>query len=123
VSSVLIVDDMLSMRSLVKVYLMEYGFTFYEAADGAEGLRIAREKKPDVAIVDLVMPVLDGMGFLVGLRSDPTISKTPVIVLSGSEEQTARIAAYPGRRTTVTKKPIEPAKLKEAVRDALALAR
>jgi DNA-binding response OmpR family regulator len=108
VTSVLIIDDMLSMRALVKVYLMEYGYTFHEAADGAEGLRIAREKKPDLAIVDLMMPVLDGIGFLVGL-------------LSASEEQTARLASFPSPRTFVALKPIEPAKLKETVREALAL--
>ncbi len=120
-TSVLIIDDLRSMRALVKVYLMEYGYTFHEAADGAEGLRIAREKKPDLAIVDLMMPVLDGIGVLVGLRSDPLVSMTPVIILSASEEQTARLASFPSPRTFVALKPIEPAKLKETVREALAL--
>lgn len=112
----------MSIRSLLKVYLMEFSFTYSEAANGEEGLRQARKSKPDLIIVDLLMPVMDGAQFLAELRKDPELGSTPVIVLSADENETGRLSSAPNARTYVAVKPIDPATFKSVVRTALQLA-
>jgi CheY-like chemotaxis protein len=118
---VLLIDDMISVRALLKVYLMEFGFAFSEASNGQEGLQLARAEKPDLVIVDLVMPVMGGIEFLDALRRDPVISQTPVIILTGSAAEVSKLGVSQKPHTQVTRKPVEPAELKRIVREALHL--
>lgn len=113
---VLLVDDMLVIRALVRVYLMEFGFDFVEARNGEEGLTLARHQRPDLIITDLQMPVMDGAEFLRLLRADPALEAVPVIVLSTGES-----ASSPPGPTRFERKPVEPEALKEAVRLSLGL--
>lgn len=117
VPRVLVVDDMLSIRALVRVFLMEFGLSFDEASDGAEALRKARAVRPDLIIADLQMPVMDGRALVEALRGDPNLREVPVIVLTGSGEGEVG-DPLPGR-TEVVFKPIDPASLKQVVRRAL----
>lgn len=118
-AKVLLVDDMLSIRALLKVYLLEFKFEFLEAGDGAQGLAIAQIQRPDLVIVDLQMPLMDGAEFLERLRKEPTIARTPVVVLSGDQAAVAAIAQKTGFDTLVATKPIDPVGLKRVVRQAL----
>lgn len=117
----LLIDDMASIRALLKVYLMEFGFTFAEAVNGREGLAAARASQPDLIIVDLQMPVMDGVEFLHALRQLPALASIPVIVLSADEKEMQRLSSDPVPHTFVTRKPIEPSALKGVVREALRL--
>lgn len=112
---------MASIRALVRVYLMEFGFEFQEATNGRDGLAAALSNPPDLIILDLQMPVLDGAGFLLELRNLPRIASTPVIVLSADERVPPQAASGVGARTYVTRKPITPTALKQVVREALHL--
>jgi two-component system phosphate regulon response regulator PhoB len=81
-SQVLIVEDDRFLRRVHEVGLRQRGYTVLTAADGEEGLRVARAERPDVILLDLVMPKLQGFEVLRLLKADAATQGIPVIVLS-----------------------------------------
>lgn len=84
---VCIIDDDADLR---EIYLMKFnqeGFDVSLATNGEEGLQIIREKKPDIVLLDLQMPVKGGMEVLAELDADPVLSKIPVIVLTNIDNE------------------------------------
>ena len=79
---VLIVDDDPLLVSLVQHKLKSRGYTVITSTDGAAGLERARTLKPDIIVLDIMMPVLDGRSTLLRLREDPQFSQTPVVMLT-----------------------------------------
>ena len=82
---VLLVEDEAVTRLAMRSTLEEDGWSVVEATNGQEGLQRVAETKPDIVIVDLNMPVMDGFGFLDGIRAMPGCSDVPVVVLTGRE--------------------------------------
>ncbi len=81
--NILVVEDEAPLRNALSEMLTREGFGVFEAKDGQEGLDYALKEKPDVILLDLVMPVMDGMTMLKLLRADKEYGeKVPVIVLS-----------------------------------------
>ena len=74
---VLLVDDTRTLLSLIQVYLMGWSIDFIEAKDGTEGLKQAREHRPDLVISDVRMPGMDGFELTAALRSDLFLHRTP----------------------------------------------
>jgi signal transduction histidine kinase/CheY-like chemotaxis protein len=83
--TVLLVEDEAVTRMAMRSTLEEDGWSVVEASNGEEGLKRVAEIKPDVVIVDLSMPVMDGFGFLEGVRAIPGCADMPVVVLTGRE--------------------------------------
>jgi len=81
---VLVADDKAPGRELIRTILEQSGHSVYEASDGVEALRSARELLPDLIILDLHMPLLDGFGVLQELKQDPRFAATPIIALTAS---------------------------------------
>ena len=81
--SVLIIDDDRMFREVVRMRLSAAGYQTLVAGGVEEGWEQAKAHRPDVVLLDLVMPEADGVIFLRRLRSDPTMASTPVIVVSG----------------------------------------
>ena len=81
--TILIVEDDANIRELLHLYLEQEGYHIESAQDGAEGLRVFRRVHPDLVLLDLMMPVMDGTQMIRELR---TFSKTPVIVLTAKGE-------------------------------------
>ncbi len=79
---VLVVDDDPGMRNLLGRFLSREGFRVETAADGAAGLRRARELHPDVITLDVLMPELDGWSVLTALKSEPGLADIPVVMLT-----------------------------------------
>jgi signal transduction histidine kinase/DNA-binding response OmpR family regulator len=79
---ILVVDDDPSLRELVRQQLTERGYTVRQAVDGAEAIRMVREKKPDLVILDVMMPGISGFDVAAVLKSDPDTRAIPIIVLS-----------------------------------------
>lgn len=79
---VLVVDDEADLRELYSLNLGEAGHEVLTASNGAEGLGIVERESPDVVVVDLMMPVMDGYEFLHNLRRMPGHQGTPAIVAS-----------------------------------------
>jgi GAF domain-containing protein/CheY-like chemotaxis protein len=82
VGTVLVIDDEAAIRDLMQRYLAKEGFRVVVAAGGEEGLRLARELRPDAITLDVMMPGLDGWAVLTALKADPAVADIPVIMLT-----------------------------------------
>jgi len=79
---VLIVEDNPQAVKLVKFILEKNDYSTISAKDGEEGLRMARERKPDLIILDLMLPEMDGYQVCESLKADPNTKEIPIIVLT-----------------------------------------
>jgi CheY-like chemotaxis protein len=116
-ATVLICDDEPSLRELIRISL-DGPYQFLEADDGEESLEIARRVRPDVVILDMMMPRRTGLEVLSALRQDKELSDIPVIVLTAqpaTREQAVREGA-----DVVMVKPFEPDQITAAVEEVLA---
>jgi CheY-like chemotaxis protein len=105
--TVLVADDKASSRELVRTVLERSGYLVVEAGDGIEALRSARESKPDLIILDLHMPGLDGFGVVREIRLDRDLAATPVMALTASAMQGDRERALAAGFTSYLAKPIQ----------------
>ena len=85
---VLVVDDEPHVRGFIMLILEDEGFSVDTATDGCEALTKARALAPDVVLLDLIMPILDGAGFLRECRVDPACGHVPILVMSAGDEPT-----------------------------------
>ena len=83
-SLILIVEDNEKNLKLVRDVLQFKGYKTIEAMTGTEGVRLAREKHPDLVLMDIQLPDIDGIAALAQLRGDTSTAKTPVIAVSAS---------------------------------------
>jgi len=81
-AKVLIIDDDATARDLMNRGLTKEGFQVFTAASGEEGIRMAREARPDVITLDVLMPGMDGWAVLRALKSDPEVADIPVIMVT-----------------------------------------
>jgi DNA-binding response OmpR family regulator len=88
---ILVVEDMASVVNLLRTLLEREGFHVTIAHDGLEALEAIRRDKPDLVLLDLILPGLDGLEALRRLRQDPLTAHLPVIVLSGKEEERDKV--------------------------------
>lgn len=103
---VLVVDDDPILRELMRERLSALGWTVFEAADGEQALAQLGEITPDLAVVDLSMPTLDGFSLLRSLRQNPRTIDIPVIVCTGLDESEAMEKAYAIGASSFVTKPI-----------------
>ncbi|MFK7846446.1 MAG: response regulator [Rhodothermales bacterium] len=85
---ILVVDDELNVRHMLKEYLAEHGFEIETAANGREALFKAREFRPHLILLDVMMPELDGMEFMRIHRQE---NKTPIILLTARVDETDKV--------------------------------
>jgi len=111
---VLVVDDTADLRELWKLWLTGWGFAVDEARDGAEAVRKARSCPPDLILMDLAMPVLNGREAMELLASDPVTAQVPVLAMSAQ----ANVLATPEGQRFIPK-PAEPEHLLEQIRVTL----
>jgi CheY-like chemotaxis protein len=79
---ILLVEDEISLRRVLKVKLVATGYRVLEAKDGKQGLNLAIKNKPDLILLDIIMPVMDGLTMLSKLRQDKAGADIPVIMLT-----------------------------------------
>jgi CheY-like chemotaxis protein len=104
---ILIVEDSLTTRAVVKVYLTGHSFSFLEAVDGRDGLRLAQAERPAAIVLDLKLPGMDGFSFCRAIRADPALRHTPVILLTGSKGEDIRREAMSAGASYFMTKPID----------------
>lgn len=80
--NILIIEDDGFLRGLLKKKLNSFGFNVSEAVDGDKGIKKIKEEKPDLVLLDLLLPTTDGFEVLAKIKEDPAVSSIPVIVLS-----------------------------------------
>jgi CheY-like chemotaxis protein len=117
---ILLVEDVEDNRGIIRQVAGRMKLTLLEAADGAEGVRLAREQRPALILMDLSLPVLDGWAATAMLKGDPETAHIPVVALTAhameGDEQRAREAGVDGYMT----KPISIMSLKELLTRVLA---
>lgn len=115
---VLIVEDHSSVRALLRVMLEGEGYRCLEAGDGVEALQAAQSKKPDLIMLDLMMPEVDGEKVIQEIRGRADISSIPIVVVTAREEGIERISDVVGA-ANVFMKPFDEGKLIARVRDLI----
>lgn len=79
---ILIVDDDLKNRKLLRVLLQNSGYETIEAEDGEDGIKLAKEKNPSLILMDIQMPVMDGITAMKILKSEKSMAGIPIIALT-----------------------------------------
>lgn len=121
--TLLVIDDSATMRALVCAALQGKGLfdRIVEAEDGEAGLRAAAELAPDLVLCDLVMPRLDGFGFLEGFRATDAGRRVPVLMLSSEQEAEKKVGGFARGANDYILKPCPPAELCARVENYLRL--
>jgi len=104
--AILIVDDERDIRKYISGLFTDI-YTVYEAEDGGQGLQIAAEKLPDLIITDFKMLGMDGIEFCQLIKSNPTLSYIPVILLTASSSQEVKLKSVHGGADDYINKPFE----------------
>ena len=117
---ILVVDDDPNVRLLARTALDRDGYVVVEAADGEEGLRRALEKPPDLILLDLNMPKLDGMEVLSRLRARAATARTPVLILTAQGDEISTRAGFEAGATDYLAKPFSMPQLASRVKACLA---
>jgi CheY-like chemotaxis protein len=85
--SAVIIDDEPDVTSYLSTLLSDHGWETHAANDVQQGLALVREARPDVVLLDLMMPERGGLSMLVAIRKDPMLHDTPVVIVSGIQEK------------------------------------
>lgn len=120
---IMIIDDEVSLRSLVRANLEVDGFEVCEAVDGLEAMKLLSTLRPDLILLDIMMPGKDGIEVLEELAADAGLKDIPVILLTakGEQKDLERGAAL-GARGHITK-PFDPEQMVRTVKAALGIIR
>lgn len=107
--SILIVEDDKEIRDGVEIYLRNQGYQVYKAANGLEGLKVVREHEIHLAILDIMMPVMDGITMLMKLRAEEY--EFPVVMLSAKSEEVDKVVGLNMGADDYITKPFTPLEL------------
>ena len=116
---VLSIEDDAAMGQFLRAVFVVQGFAFDLATDGRMGLTLAKERRPDLVILDLLMPYKDGFEVLRELKQDPVTHLIPVIVLSSSSREEDMVKALNGGAEDFVIKPFRARELMARVRRVL----
>ena len=101
---VMIVDDDEDLHTLYTLYLQSQNFDIVRAYNGQQALDVVEAEKPDVIVLDMIMPVMDGEEFYIKLRTEKKITETPVIIASVNDKIPQKVYDA-GKVYTTLKKP------------------
>lgn len=116
---ILVVDDDVELVELVSFNLKQAGYAIGTAANGVEALKKTHLFMPDLIILDVMMPELDGFAVCEILRRDSTTSSIPIIMLTALSSELGRMAGLGSGATDFLSKPFSPRLLVERVEDLL----
>lgn len=120
-TKVLIADDEAHMRRVIELSLFRGGYDLLFARDGRAAVEIARREQPALVVLDVNMPVLDGVGALRELKHDPATADIPVIMLTARGHVLTRQEAEASGAARFLTKPFSPTQLLQEVQRLLAL--
>lgn len=116
---VLVADDDDDILALVSFRLERAGYRVLQARDGDEALTLARDEHPDLAVLDVMMPKLDGYAVTRRLREDESTRETPVILLTARVQEADVARGFEAGADDYLKKPFSPAELRARVQAVL----
>ena len=117
--TVLIVEDVEDSRYFMRLELEQLGFIVIEAEDGAKGVEIALREHPDIILMDLTLPVMDGLAATAMIRSDEQMSKVPIIAVTAHQDTDLRAEAKASGFDAYVTKPIDVPWLNELIKGLL----
>lgn len=115
--TILIADDEKSLRVLVRATLDDPDYTILEAIDGEETLTIARDKNPDLILLDWMMPGKSGIEVLKILKKDPALADIPVIMLTAKAQASEKEQGLAAGALAYLTKPFSPLTLLDMVNE------
>lgn len=116
---ILVVDDEEDIQELVKFNLHREGYAVLCAASGEDGLAITRDKKPDLIILDLMLPGVDGLDVCRILKNDPETKRTPIVMLTAKGEEADIVTGLELGADDYITKPFSPRILSARVKGVL----
>lgn len=116
---ILLVEDDLELVELLKFNLAKAGFSVFAATDGDQGIQQARTQRPDLILLDLMLPELDGLAVCEMLQRDPKTGKIPIIILTAMSSQLARVAGLEAGANDYITKPFKIRDLVERIEGLL----
>jgi len=120
-ATVMLVDDEPLCLEVVQVFLQEAGYhKFLSTSKPAEAMRLMERGRPDVLLLDLVMPDVSGFQILAAIRGNPDLRYTPVIILTAEGDPEKKLEALDLGATDFLTKPVDPSELRLRIRNALA---
>ena len=117
--TVLLVEDSEDARYFMRLELEQLGYLIIEAEDGAKAVEIARRDHPDIILMDLTLPVMDGLAATAMIRSDQQMSKVPIIAVTAHHETDLRAEAKASGFNAYVTKPIDMPWLNELIKGLL----
>jgi len=117
---VLAADDDEDVHELIVLCLKLSGYTVLQAHDGAEALELARTTQPDLAVLDVMMPMMDGFELTRRLRKDEATSKMPIILLTSRGQEADIQRGFDAGADDYIRKPFSPEELRSRVQAVLA---
>jgi len=122
-NKIVIIDDSQVIRMRVREMLPKGDFEVLEAQDGVEGLALICKERPNLIILDFLLPRKSGWEVFQEIQAQPDLQKIPLVVMSGRKEEVTQNIAQPFEFFEFIQKPFEPTELVDAIRAAVAKAR
>ena len=117
--TILVIDDDLDSLKLIGLLLQRQGYEVAAAPSGSEGLEMARSETPDLILLDIMMPTMDGYEVCRRLRSDPQLTHIPVIMFTAKTRVDDKVAGFEAGADDYLTKPTHPAELASRIRTLL----
>jgi len=118
-AKILIVEDDENNRELLSMYLTESGYEALAVNDGAESLEAVRHEKPDLVLMDLRMPKMNGIEATKKIKADPDVADTPILMLTGVRDTLSYEDMYSAGAVGYLGKPVDLVALVERVEEIL----
>jgi two-component system, OmpR family, alkaline phosphatase synthesis response regulator PhoP len=118
-SKILLVDDEIDILEFISYNLEKEGYKVYTAQNGAEAIKVAEKTLPDLIILDVMMPEMDGIAACEGIRKIPTLQNTMIAFLTARGEDYSQIAGFDAGADDYITKPIRPKVLVSRVKALL----
>ncbi|HZI88424.1 MAG TPA: response regulator [Pyrinomonadaceae bacterium] len=117
--TVLIVEDVDDSRYFMRLELEQLGYLVIEAEDGAKAVEIALRERPDIILMDLTLPVMDGLAAAAMIRNDEQMREVPIIAVTAHQESDLRAEAKASGFNAYVTKPIDIPWLHELIKGLL----
>ncbi|MFI5456029.1 MAG: HD domain-containing phosphohydrolase [Isosphaerales bacterium] len=119
-ATIMIVDDEPTTIRVVQRYLMDEGhMRFVTTSDPGQAMSMVTWERPDLLLLDIMMPLVNGLEILEAIRKDPEVASTPVIILTAGTDRATRLEALRRGATDFLQKPVDPSELAVRVRNNL----
>lgn len=117
--TILVVDDFDDTRLMMRLWLERRGYRVIEASDGVEAVEVARRESPDLVIMDIEMPEMDGLSATRRIRSEEHLTDVPIVAVSAYGAEHWRDRAIEAGCNEYVSTPFDPARLDELIKSFL----